>query len=79
MKIWQLEELKHEGYHVLFRAHDKEYFVPLKESYENLIEKMNQAPLVEDEVLDIQDAIKNYESYKEFLSGLRVVHSNNKT
>lgn len=79
MKIWQLEELKHDGYHVLFRAHDKDYFVPLKESYENIIEKMNQAPLDEDEVLDIEDAIKNYDAYKEFLSALRVVYSNHKT
>ncbi|MGJ1435689.1 hypothetical protein [Sphingobacterium siyangense] len=73
MERWQLEELQKDGYLVLFRPVDKGYFIPLKDPYDDMVDKINQAPSQEDEVLEIQSAIDYYNDYQEFLSDIKVV------
>ncbi|WP_333624281.1 hypothetical protein [Sphingobacterium siyangense] len=76
MEIWQLQELKLQGYQVLYRQNTKAYFIPLKNSYESLLDKINDAPMWEDEVIDINEAISHYPNYKEYLQSMFIVLEN---
>lgn len=74
MKLHQLQQLKKEGYEILYRKNDKQYFIPLKITYENVLSVINQTPLNEDEVLDISSAIENYHNYEEYLTSIKVIY-----
>lgn len=74
MKLHQLQQLKKEGYEILYRKNDKQYFIPLKVTYENVLSEINHTPLAEDEVLDIASAIENYHNYEEYLLTIQVIY-----
>jgi hypothetical protein len=76
MDYLQLQTLQKQGYKVLYRDRNKDYFVPLKESYLSLLDKMHQTPLWEDELIEIKAALENYSDYQEYLFWLRVVYLN---
>lgn len=76
MKIWQLHELKLQGYQVLYRQNTKVYFIPLKSTYESLLDKINDTPLWEDEIIDISEAISNYSNYRAYLQSMIIVLEN---
>ncbi|WON93803.1 hypothetical protein [Sphingobacterium sp. UGAL515B_05] len=78
MDYLQLQALQKKGYKVLYRDRKKNYFVPLKQSYSSLLDKMHQTPLWEDELIDIHAALENYNDYQEYLFLLRVVYFNPK-
>ena len=68
MKLRQLQQLKKEGYETLYRKNDKQYFIPLKFTYENVLSTINQTPL------DISSAIENYRNYEEYLTTIKVIY-----
>lgn len=74
MKLSQLQQLKKEGYEILYRKNDKQYFIPLKVTYENVLSTLNQTPLNEDDLLDISSAIENYLNYEEYLTTIKVIY-----
>ncbi|MNI01085.1 hypothetical protein D3C73_539130 [compost metagenome] len=74
MKLSQLQQLKKEGYEILYRKNDKQYFIPLKVTYENVLSSINQTPLNEDDLLDISSAIENYHNYEEYLTTIKVIY-----
>lgn len=74
MKLRQLQQLKNEGYETLYRKNDKQYFIPLKFTYENVLSTINQTPLDEDDLLDISSAIENYRNYEEYLTTIKVIY-----
>ncbi|WP_343559592.1 hypothetical protein [Sphingobacterium sp.] len=76
MDYLQLKTLQKQGYKVLYRDRNKDYFVPLKESYLSLLDKMHQTPLWEDELIEIRTVLENYSDYQEYLFWLRVVYLN---
>ncbi|WP_313155955.1 hypothetical protein [Sphingobacterium multivorum] len=76
MDYLQLQTLQKQGYKVLYRDRNKDYFVPLKASYLTLLDKMHQTPLWEDELIEIRTALENYSDYQEYLFWLRVVYLN---
>lgn len=76
MDYLQLQTLQKQGYKVLYKDRNKDFFVPLKESYLSLIDKMHQTPLLEDEVIEIRTAMENFSDYEEFLFFVRVVYLN---
>lgn len=74
MKLSQLQQLKKEGYEILYRKNGKQYFIPLKVTYENVLSSINQTPLNEDDLLDISSAIENYHNYEEYLTTIKVIY-----
>ncbi|WP_149912727.1 hypothetical protein [Sphingobacterium cavernae] len=54
MNIDLLNQLKQDGFRYLFRKHDKAAFSPIKQ----LPEKISDTPLMEDELISIEDAIE---------------------
>lgn len=49
-----LNQLKQEGFKYLFRKHDEAAFSPIKQ----MPEKISDTPLMEDELISIEDAIE---------------------
>jgi len=54
MNIDLLNQLKQEGFKYLFRKHDEAAFSPIKQ----MPEKISDTPLMEDELISIDDAIE---------------------
>lgn len=76
MKYGQLKALQNEGYQVLLRKHNQYFFIPLKENLPSLLDRLEQSPLQEDEILEISDALVHYNDYLEFLNSISVVIRN---
>lgn len=77
MDLYQLQELKKQGYETLYRKNDKQYFIPLSITYENLLTEISQTPMMEDELIDISCAIDNYIDYEEYLTTILVIYIKN--